>query len=101
WHAVYRSQDLGESWELVSTDPGYYTHGMSFVSSTVGYRVELFGSVQKTVDGGKTWLDIFTRHPESSDVFNDIFFLNENLGYAGGDFLQRSVNGGLTWQKID
>ncbi len=101
WYAVYRSDDLGETWDLVSTDPGYYTQGMHFVSSTTGYRIELFGSVEKTVDGGKTWVNVFTREPTTSNVFRAIFFLNESLGYAGGDYLQRTVDGGVTWERIN
>lgn len=101
WYALYRSDDVGETWELVSTDPGYYTQGMDFISPEIGYRVELFGSVQKTTDGGKTWSNIFTRDPGVSDAFQDIFFLNESIGYAGGDYLQRTIDGGVTWERIN
>lgn len=101
WYAVYRSDDLGETWKLVSTDPGYYTQGMHFISSSIGYRIELFGSVEKTIDGGKTWSPVFTRAPYESDPFNAIFFVNENLGYAGGSYLRRTVDGGKSWEKIN
>ena len=100
WYAVYRSDDLGETWDLISTDVGYYTQGMHFISTDIGYRIELFGSVEKTVDGGKTWLPIFTREPDASDAFNAIFFVNENLGFAGGEHLMKSVDGGKTWSRI-
>ena len=101
WYAVYRSDDLGETWKLVSTDPGYYTQGMHFISPSIGYRIELFGSVEKTIDGGKTWSPVFTREPSESEAFNDIFFLNENVGYAGGEHLRKSVDGGKSWKKIN
>lgn len=101
WYAVYRSDDLGETWQMVSVYPGYYTQGLHFISSAIGYRVELFGSVEKTIDGGKTWLEIFTREPDASDPFNTIFFLDEIIGYKGGDFLQRTKNGGISWEKVD
>ena len=100
WYAMYRSDDLGETWVLVSTMPDYYTQGMHFISSSIGYRVELFGSVQKTIDGGETWTNIFTREPETSDPFNAIFFLDENIGYKGGNFLQRTTDGGNTWETV-
>ena len=101
WYAVYRSDDEGETWDLVSTNPGYYTQGMHFISPTIGYRVELLGSVEKTSDGGKTWTEIFTRDPEVSDPFNAIFFLNESVGYKGGEFLQRTTDGGVNWEKVN
>lgn len=100
WYAVYRSEDIGETWTLVSTMPGHYTQGMHFISSSIGFRVELFGSIEKTVDGGSTWTEIFTRDPVSSDPFNAIFFVDENVGYKGGDFLQRTVDGGYTWETV-
>ncbi len=101
WYAIYRSDDLGETWEMVSTNPGYYTQGMYFISSSIGYRVELFGSVEKSIDGGKTWVEIYTRDPEASKAFNAIFFLDESVGYKGGDFLQRTTDGGISWEKVD
>jgi len=100
WDAMYRSDDLGETWTLISTVPGYYTQGMHFVSASTGYRMELFGSVEKTIDGGKTWTNIFMRDPTASNVFNAIFYLDESVGYKGGEFLQRTLDGGYTWETI-
>jgi ELWxxDGT repeat protein len=101
WYAIYRSDDQGETWEMISLNPGYYTQGMHFISSAIGYRVELFGSIEKTTDSGKTWVEIFTRDPEAADPFNAIFFINESLGYKGGNFLQRTINGGISWEKVN
>lgn len=101
WYAVYRSADLGETWQLVSTNPASYAKGMHFISPMIGYRIDLFGSVEKSIDGGNTWSEVFVRDPEVSDVFNDIFFLNENIGYCGGDYLRKTTDGGVTWEKID
>jgi ELWxxDGT repeat protein len=100
WYSVYRSDDLGETWELVQSNPGNYLQSMHFISSTIGYRIELFGSVEKTVDGGKTWTVIYTRDPAASDAYNDIFFINESVGYKGGKYLQRTTNGGTSWENV-
>jgi ELWxxDGT repeat protein len=100
WYAVYRSVDLGETWELVSSNPGHHQR-MHFISSTIGYLTDLFGTVEKSLDGGKTWSKIFISDPEASDVFTDIFFVNEKVGYSGGDYLRKTTDGGLTWKKID
>ncbi len=101
WYAIYRSDDQGETWEMISLNPGYYTQGMQFVSSSIGYRIELFGSVEKTTDSGKTWFEVYTRDPQASNPFYAIFFINENLGYKGGNFLERTTNGGISWEKVD
>lgn len=101
WYAVYRSDDEGETWQLVSLDPAYYTQDLHFISPTIGFRVELFGSVERTTDGGKTWQRIYTRDPASSDVFGSIYFVDDMTGYSGGDYLAKTTDGGFTWEKID
>lgn len=101
WYAIYRSDDDGETWTRISTNPNYYTQNLHFISSDIGYRIELFGSVEKTVDGGHTWSEIFKQDPEASDPFNTVFFLNENIGFKGGNFLQQTTDGGLSWKKIN
>ena len=101
WYAIYRSDDLGETWDLVSTDPGIFTIGMHFISSTVGYRMEPLGSVEKTIDGGATWSPVFTRDPMAYHEFNAIFFVNEQVGYMAGEYVEKTTNGGISWAKID
>ena len=61
---------------------------MIFVNKKVGW-VESGGFMGKTTDGGKTWTPLKTR------VSEDLFFLNENLGWAG--CLYHTVDGGATW----
>jgi len=101
WYVLFRSVDLGETWEMIAYEGGYTRQDMYFVTASTGYQVELFGSVIKTTDGGKTWNDVFIRDPNEGDVTNTLFFLDENLGYKGGDELQRTTNGGASWQAIN
>lgn len=101
WWAFYRSEDLGETWELIPTDRPQDTEAVHFITPAVGYRIELFGSLEKTTDGGKTWVRVFAREPGTSDVFNALYFLTESHGYAGGDYLRRTNDGGITWEKVD
>lgn len=102
WYVLFRSVDLGETWELISYDGGDTRQDMYFISASVGYQVGLFSKVKKTVDGGKTWSDIFDPGPDVLDVANSLFFLDENLGYKGGDVeLQRTTDGGVSWERIN
>lgn len=100
WYAVYRSTDAGETWTLASTDVAYYTQGMHFVSATTGYRVELFGDIQKTTDSGTTWTQVYTHTSGAGDPFNAVFFVSEQKGYKGGRYLESTTDGGVTWQRI-
>jgi len=100
WYAVYRSTDEGETWTLASTDPGYYTQGMHFVSATTGYRIGLFGDVQKTTDSGTTWPLIYQYTSGAADPFNAVFFVSEQRGFKGGRYLEGTTDGGITWQRI-
>ncbi len=67
----------------------------------------------KTEDGGKTWKEIFI--PQEKVFFEDVMFLNQNIGLAfgrrstikDGDYvtdtlkLYRTTDAGTTWTKIN
>ena len=54
------------------------------------------GLVQKTTDGGQTWLDQPTNIP---DILEDIFFVDANNGWAVGEngIVLHTTNGGDRW----
>jgi photosystem II stability/assembly factor-like uncharacterized protein len=54
------------------------------------------GLVQKTTDGGKTWVDQPTNIP---DILEDICFVDANNGWAVGEngIVLHTTNGGNTW----
>ena len=54
------------------------------------------GLVQKTTDGGQTWMDQPTNIP---DILEDIFFVDTNNGWAVGEngIILHTTNGGDTW----
>ena len=55
------------------------------------------GLIQKTVDGGKNWVDQPT-HIE--DILKDVFFVNASTGWAVGEngVILHTTNGGDTWE---
>ena len=99
-YSLYRSLDGGDHWQLMGYDYDFYARDMHLLSANVGYRMELFGSIEKTVDGGTTWELIFERHPLSSDPYHSIFFVNENIGYKAGKKFAKTTDGGVTWTTI-
>jgi photosystem II stability/assembly factor-like uncharacterized protein len=54
------------------------------------------GLVQKTTDGGQTWMDQPTNIP---DILEDIFFVDANNGWAVGEngIVLHTTNGGNSW----
>ncbi len=97
-YALYRSQDGGDNWDLMTYDYDFYAQDMQFLSATVGYRMELFGGLVKTVDGGTTWSELYTRNlDEPVDPYVTLFFVDENTGYKAGRKVSKTTDGGITW----
>ncbi len=99
WEAMYRSSDGGYSWAKVPSGE-FYTQDIHFLSEYIGYRLALFGGVQKTVDAGVTWQDIFIQAPDATEVHTSIYFLNEMTGFKLGTYLRKTTDGGITWTKV-
>ena len=95
---IMKTSDGGSTWT------GHYAEGplitelcaISFVNSNVGYGVSGgSGHVLKTVDGGKTWEWNYS----SSTRLYDVFFLDENRGFAVGAYgvVLSTQDGGQNW----
>jgi len=52
------------------------------------------GTLIKSTNSGNNWS--LVNFP-ASDSITDIFFINQNTGYAGGFFLYKTTNGGTNW----
>jgi len=101
---LYRSEDYGESWVLVSSNrdlmhrPWYYTHVFADPchAETV-YVANL--QLWKSTDGGASFTEIQTPHGDNHDLWIDPRDPNRmiegNDGGACGSF-----NGGQTWSSI-
>lgn len=100
WYAIYRSVNGGNSWQLMSASQDYYMQDLQFLSDNIGYSMELFGSIRKSIDGGTTWTEIFTRDPYESAPHNSLFFVDEMIGYKAGRHFYKTTDGGVTWAKI-
>lgn len=91
---IYRSFDLGNSWEEFSNLPTWYTRSLVFVSEDVAYAVGggaiaashdgglPVGSIYYTTDGGVTWKG--TSGVREAPIITAVHFPTPTLGYAGG-----------------
>ncbi len=101
---LYRSDDYGESWALVSSHrdlmhrPWYYTHVFADPchAETV-YVANL--ALWKSTDGGASFTEIQTPHGDNHDLWIDPADPNRMIeGNDGGACV--SCNGGQTWSSI-
>jgi photosystem II stability/assembly factor-like uncharacterized protein len=114
---VFRSINRGDNW-TEQTIPGvygiYWLKGICFSDSNTCYIVTTeytgfpqslsLGRILKSTNGGINWNTIFTTYGPAStgdSVFYDVFFVNENYGYASGkNTLFYTTNAGFNWINI-
>ena len=101
---LYRSDDYGANWQLVSTDgelnarAWYYSHITADTQNGDTVYVNCF-SFWKSIDGGATFSQIATPHGDNHDLWIDP---NNNQrmiqGNDGGACV--SLNGGASWSTV-
>ena len=87
------SDNMGKSWNTVEIAKDYSIESIQFVTKDIGYMLKFYdvavgtawGRISETIDGGKTWTDIFYGIGENDEkVFSrgsQIKFINENVGF--------------------
>ncbi len=102
---VYRSNDAGESWELVNKDPRLWGRGSDFAEVKVNPKnadIVFVANVAsfKSVDGGKTFIG-FKGAPGGDDYHR--IWINPNdpdiILFAVDQGATITVNGGETWSS--
>lgn len=97
---ILRTTDGGLTWSSHNYGPGYYFSAFTFTNEHLGWAVS-FDHILHTVDGGQTW---YVQH-ETENVYGlaDVFFLNENTGWAVSPSGQLwfTDDGGMIWEDRD
>ena len=98
--------DGGENWVNKYYNPEWYDLYSVFVTSSgKGWAVGQAGQMFTTEDNGTTWSQQLSGYGVD-DVINNIFMLNDNIGWAigggsdfsgGHHFIFKTTNSGKTW----
>lgn len=107
YNTILRTQDGGDSWQLLShsywSDNYYYD--VKFISPDIGYisgRYGLYSTVgilKKTTDGGGTWIDIPV--PDYIYSIDNIDVFGEGDIYIDGEVkMYHTITDGASWDTI-
>jgi|GEM_PF-1207009 len=97
------STDGGKTWEVQSENDWSKSYQkILFVNELTGFLVSTSTRIEKTTDGGESWNEINMENIVEAFP-EDIFFLNESIGWISGskDFeavLIKTTDGGITWK---
>jgi len=97
---VFKTTNGGDTWSVQNSSFLQQLNSVYFVSATTGWVAGDASQIFKTTDGGANWIP---QTVESTD-YRDIFFINENIGWAvGGDYFNtfskilKTTDGGSNW----
>lgn len=98
--------DGGSNWLIEKiNNENYSVQQIQFVSKNIGYACGSYGRLFSTKDGGKTWLTYSNLFEIN---FIDLSFVNENEGWAVGEYyglnfgrgmIVHTSDGGTSWEK--
>lgn len=97
--AYYITTNCGITW--TSTGHGaplrYGGNWIEFVNDTLGYIAGNYLRLNFTTDSGYSWNNLFM-----NEDIKDIFFINENIGFAIDDFsVHKTIDGGVKWNRLE
>jgi photosystem II stability/assembly factor-like uncharacterized protein len=94
---ILKTTSGGENWEEILVD---HTPASIFFNNTdIGYIATNYG-IYKSTDGGKNWKQNYS----DSVHYNSIEFINDNTGWAVGEYLQdlyllKTEDEGVNWSR--
>jgi photosystem II stability/assembly factor-like uncharacterized protein len=97
---ILRTIDSGINWERIDIGEGNILWSIYFVNESLGWGVG--SDIQKTTDGGLSWVTI-----NDSTGGGSIYFADELNGWSGGissggpyGFIHKTTDGGYNWSSI-
>ena len=98
--AIERSADGGRTWRWTALPScAGCSMSFSFVNPTHGFALGSNGNLYSTFDGGASWSLVPTLLPRSDVPALD--FVSSELGWSSsGRLLERTTDGGRTWERV-
>jgi photosystem II stability/assembly factor-like uncharacterized protein len=98
---IINTTDAGNSWTIQNSMVTSPIVDIFFINPNRGWAMTYpseppFGtSILTTSNGGTDWVkdSVFFEN----EIFSTIIFLDENVGFIGGNGIKKTTNGGLTW----
>ncbi|HQY21927.1 MAG TPA: T9SS type A sorting domain-containing protein, partial [Ignavibacteria bacterium] len=71
-----------------------------FKNENEGIMSSQFGFVFRTINGGKDWITERIIKSGSQYNFLKVSFVNDSVGYVGGEIVFKTTNFGVTWDSV-
>ncbi|HCY76812.1 MAG TPA: hypothetical protein DHV28_12900 [Ignavibacteriales bacterium] len=98
---IINTTDSGNNWNIQNSTVTTPIVDIFFINPNRGWALTYpseppFGtSILKTTDGGESWVkdSVFFQN----EIFSTIFFVDDNVGFIGGNGIKKTTDGGLSW----
>ena len=96
------SDDDGVTWTSITEAPTSTLFTIENIGENIIVAAGFYGVFLKSTDNGKTWHSSYTSDNNVCPTIEDLFFLDENIGYAAqrNRMVSKTVDGGKTWKQI-
>ena len=99
--SIIHTSNSGNNWDLQNSTVTTPIVDIFFINPNRGWALTYpseppFGtSILTTTNGGLVWIkdSVFFEN----EIFSTIFFIDENVGFIGGNGIKKTTDGGLTW----
>jgi len=87
---------FAEGWTVLTSGTTNRLTSIFFINAKTGYAVGDHGTILKTTNGGDAWM---SRGWNSVNNYKSVYFTDTIVGYVGGPNIEKTNNGGLSWNS--